>query len=135
MANKKAPRPNKFITFDPSTFAVLQEAASATGLTFSHIVDQLMRPHMTELMEFIDWLESQEGDARELAIENLRDYGPEDLITTMKRLDPTYQDPEARMRADMDKVDVAALFGADDMADLRTMLAEWKAKRAQGATQ
>ena len=123
-------RPRANVTFHPDVFRELETASERTGLSISHIVDQLMGAHLAELIAFNDWIERQEGDARELAIEHLKDYGPEDLETAMKRLDPTYQTTEDRMRAEVSETDMAGLFDAKDVADLRAMLDEWKAKRA-----
>ena len=125
-------RPRANVTFHPDVFRELETAAARTGLSISHIVDQLMGAHLAELVEFNDWIEHQEGDARERATEPLKDYEPGGLLAAMKRLDPTYQPQSERLLA---QVTGGGLDG-DELADLRAMLDEWKAQRAaQGSAQ
>lgn len=117
-------RPRANVTFAPDLFAVLTDASAASGLSISHIVDQLVGAHMQELILFTAWLNSQKGDMHIRGAHALEQYGPNDLITEMQHLDPAYKAPEARQIAAG-----AALFDLEDIADLRAMLAEWKAKK------
>ena len=117
MTQEKKPRPRAFVTFDPLTFELLQEAADSTGLAGSHLVNQLMRAHRAELTEFNEWIKRQEGDARIRGVHALESYSDDGLITAMQRIDPTYQAPEARF---------AAALTAAEVADLRAILAERK---------
>lgn len=112
-------RPRSNVTFHPDTFAALETVSSHTGLSVSHIVDQLVGAHLAELTEYAAWIERQEGEVRERGIAALEQYGPTDLITEMRNLDPTYQPPEARFAA----------FDSKEIRELRAMLAEWKARQ------
>ena len=123
MDQDKKPRPRILVTFDQLTFDLIHEASNATGLPASHIVNQFMRVHVEELIEFNSWIKSpnKEFDAFARGVHALEQYGPHTLITEMKRIDPMYQPPAERMRAELDQVDVS---------DLLAMVSEWKAKRA-----
>lgn len=118
-------RPRANVTFHPDLFHELETASSNTGLSISHIVDQLLGAHMQELLEFNDWMKHQDGESKERATHALSSYGPNDLITEMKRIDPTYCAPDAQQMAAG-----SGLFNLDEVADLRTMVAEWKAWKA-----
>lgn len=134
MPTSKKPRPRAFVTFDELTYDLLQQADALTNLGVSHIVNQLMRAHVQELAEYVDWLKRQEGEThgtgkRALGIHALEAYGPNDLITEMRSIDPTYQPPQARVMA-------AGKNVIDDLMlnDLRAVVADWKAKQAAKGT-
>jgi methionine synthase I (cobalamin-dependent) len=136
MASTKPQRPHRYITFDPLTFDALKRVTDATGLPLSHVVWQLLRSHVQELDEYAAWIERQGGETWDRAVHALASYGPHTLTTKMQRLDPTYQPPEACVRADMNQMDEAALLGEADMAALHTMLNKWMTKQAvKGAQQ
>lgn len=120
MANTKPQRPNRYITFDPLTFDVLTRITESTGLSLSHVVGQLLNAHMGELCEYADWIARQGGELRDRGIHALASYGPHTLTTEMQRLDPVYQPPEALF---------AAALTSDEVADLRALLAERKARQ------
>lgn len=117
MDQDKKSRPRILVTFDQLTFELIHEAAEATGLPASHIVNQLMRVHVEELIEFNGWIKQQDGDARARGIHALEQYGPHTLITELQRIDPAYQPPASRFQSALEK-------------DLQDMLADWKAKQA-----
>ena len=117
-------RPRANVTFRPESFERLESLSAKTGLPISHIVDQLIGGHLQEMTEFERWLDGQNGEARARGIHALAAYGPNDLITEMKRLDPTYQPPEARVL-----VAGAGVLADDELTDLRAMLNEWRAKQ------
>lgn len=124
MANTKPARPNRYVTFDPLTFDVLTRACDASGLSLSHVVGQLLRAHVQELDEYTAWLKRQKGDARARGIHALDSYGPNDLITELRQLDPAYKGPDVQALA----AGAGVLTGAE-LAELRAMLAEWKARQ------
>ncbi|MDP4301978.1 hypothetical protein [Leptothrix discophora] len=118
MANANPQRPNKFVTFNQADFDLLTLTAQNTGLTFSVIVGQLVGAHRQELSELNRWLTGKEGDQRTQAIHAVEQYGPNDLITELQRIDPTYQPPAAlQMTAG------AHILRADEVAGLRRLLA------------
>jgi hypothetical protein len=121
MANTKPVRPNKFVTFGPLTYELLDKAHELTGLTISQIVNALLQVHIQELTEFCEWLGSKpEGDeARVRGIHAIQQYGPDDLITTIKQIDPTYQVPAA-----VQMVAGASILTPDEITQIRAMLVE-----------
>lgn len=115
MASTKLQRPNRYITFDPQTFDTLQRITEATGLSTSHIVEQLLNAHMPELYEYADWIERKGGETWDRGVHALASYGPHTLTTKMQHLDPTYQPPEVRF---------ATALSPAEVEGLRVMLAE-----------
>ncbi len=124
MANTKPQRPHRYITFDELTFDALTRACDATGLSLSHVVGQLLRAHVQELDEYTAWLKRQKGDTKARGIHALASAGPNDLITELRQLDPAYRGPDVQLLAAG-----AGVLAGTELADLRTMLAEWKAKQ------
>jgi hypothetical protein len=87
-------KPRLNLTVDEDTMALLRWLSNATGVPETSIVTKLMTSHLTELWEYRTWLEQlPENDERlkSLASNLLVSYGPDDLVTGLKRLDPAYE--------------------------------------------
>lgn len=120
-------RPRANVTFHPEKFEALETAAALTGLSVSHIVDQFMSAHLSELNEFNRWFKRQKSEEMRIrAVHSLEQYGPRDLIADIQDIDPTYQPPASRL---MDAADT--FLDDEELADLRDMLADWKKKKAR----
>lgn len=129
-----AKRPRANVTFHPDMFAALEEASQASGLSISHIVDQLLGAHLGELFGYATWLKKQQsGNKRERAVHLLEVYGPEDLLTGIRMyVDPDFEPtvtPTTQRLEQRYLPKPAESLTTQDVQDLRTMLDEWRAKR------
>ncbi|KVD64872.1 hypothetical protein WI88_00250 [Burkholderia ubonensis] len=97
-------KPRLNLTLDEDTMSLLRWLSSATNVPETSIVNKLLSSHLTELWEYRTWLE-QLPKANErlhsLGVNLLVSYGPDDLVTGLKRLDPSYETMEERLMREM----------------------------------
>lgn len=94
----KKPRLN--LTLDEDTMALLRWLSEATKVPETSIVNKLLSSHLSELWEYRTWLEQLPKDnerLQSLGANLLVSYGPDDLVTGLKRLDPAYETAEEKM--------------------------------------
>lgn len=97
-----APRaPRMGLSLEPDVAAVLKRTSSLTGVTETGVVTRILSGHLGELMEYNDWLASQEpGSKKQILGANLMvSYGPSNLLAGIKSLDPDYQTDAERFAA------------------------------------
>ena len=88
------------ITLDDDTYELLQRLSTHTHMTPASIVMSLLPAHLSELWEYLTWLEQLPPGAN--AIRNrgshlLTNYGPDSLVSKMKLIDPEYETTEDRL--------------------------------------
>lgn len=97
-------KPRLNLTLDEDTMALLRWLSAATKVPETSIVNKLLSSHLNELWEYRTWLEQlPEADERRrsLGVNLLVSYGPDDLITGLKRLDPSYETEGERFEREM----------------------------------
>jgi len=101
-------KPRLSLTLEPEVRELLGAISVATGIPETTIVNKLLTSHMSELWEYRTWLESlPETDntsrRRALGINLLTSYGPDDLVTGLKKLDPTYKTMEEQFKLSLEQ--------------------------------
>jgi hypothetical protein len=81
------------LTLDESTAELLAWLSHTTELTESGIINRLLGSHMEELWEYRTFMEQLPKGGREwsLGLNLLVSYGPDDLVTGLKRVSPRYK--------------------------------------------
>lgn len=89
-----ATQPNRLtLALDEDTIALLKSLEAFTGLSPAQTIAKLLPSHLPELWEYLTWLEQlPEGPSkrRSLGLNLIQNYGPDDLIDGIKRIDPTF---------------------------------------------
>lgn len=90
-----ATQPNRLtLALDEDTIALLKRLEAYTGLSPAQTIAKLIPSHLQELWDYLTWLEQLPvgpSKRRSLGLNLIQNYGPDDLIDGIKRLDPTYQ--------------------------------------------
>ena len=90
-----ATQPNRLtLALDEDTIALLKRLEAFTGLSPAQTIAKLLPSHLQELWEYLTWLEqlpTGPSKRRSLGLNLIQNYGPDDLIDSIKRLDPTYE--------------------------------------------
>ena len=87
-------KPRLTLSLDEDSLSLLTELETFTGLSPAQTIQKLFPAHLEELHEYLRWLKQvPEGSSiqRNLGKYLLHNYGPDSLITAIKRVDPTYQ--------------------------------------------
>ncbi|WP_449412063.1 hypothetical protein [Pandoraea soli] len=96
-------KPRLNLTLDEDTMALLRWLSATTKVPETSIVNKLLSSHLTELWEYRTWLDQLPKDnerLKALGANLLVSYGPDDLVTGLKRLDPSYETTEERFMRD-----------------------------------
>ncbi|SOZ37020.1 hypothetical protein [Cupriavidus neocaledonicus] len=88
------------IALDGATGNLLAWLSKTCDTPEGVIINKLLGAHLHELWEYRTWLEKQEPGSRnwELGTHLISNYGPDDLVTAIKRIDPTYKTLEEQLR-------------------------------------
>ena len=92
MATERKPRLT--LSLDETSMEVLTQLEKFTGLSPAQTIQKLFPAHFGELCEYLTWFEQlPPGPSwqRTMGPNLLISYGPDDLISGIKRLDPTYE--------------------------------------------
>lgn len=88
------------VTMDGTSHELLKRLQKHTALSPAQILMKLLPAHLHELWAYLDWLEGQPpGELKHRGMYLLHNYGPDDLIQSIKHLDPTYVTPGEQMLA------------------------------------
>ena len=82
------------ISLDDDSADLLTRLQTFTGLSPAQTIQKLFPAHLEELWAYLTWLEQLPSDASlqsKLGPHLLQSYGPESLLESIKKLDPTYQ--------------------------------------------
>lgn len=114
--------PRIVASIHPDTELCIKAAAKAADVSVSRLIDRLLGAHVQELDEFIKWMDkTQDEELRKRGAHALTSYGPNDLITELRNIDPAYTGPAAlQMSAG------AHLLTLEEVAEVRAFLAERK---------
>jgi hypothetical protein len=94
------------VTLDPDSIELLEALHKHTNLTPAAIVAKLFPSHLSELWEYRRWLEELSetpSKLRSVGVHLLHSYGPDDLVTAIKKIDPTYVTEEEHLTAKMNE--------------------------------
>ena len=86
-------KPRLTLSLDETSMEVLTRLEKFTDLSPAQTVQKLFPAHFEELCEYLTWFEQlQPGPSwqRSMGPNLLISYGPDDLISGIKKLDPTY---------------------------------------------
>jgi len=81
------------LSLDSGTLDILKEAANHSGVKVAGIVSRLLGAHMSELAEYLEWMDAQAKGSRkhEYGKNLLVSYGPESLVEAIRQIDPTWK--------------------------------------------
>lgn len=88
------PRNRVTITLDDDTYELLQRLSKQTHMTPAAIVCQLLPAHLSEMWEYLTWMEqlpAGTNPARQRGSYLLHNYGPDSLMSKIKEIDPSYK--------------------------------------------
>lgn len=81
------------LTLSPDEAELFKRLQAFTGLSAAQSIAKLLPSHLNELWEYLTWLEQLPKEAsrrRAVGVGLIQNYGPKDLIQSIKELDPTY---------------------------------------------
>lgn len=81
---------------------LLKSLQAITKMSPAQIIQTIFPAHLHELYAYLAWLEQLPKDssvASTMGPHLLRSFGPETLIQSIKRIDPTYQTPSEKLDA------------------------------------
>lgn len=82
------------ISLDDDSANLLTRLQVFTGMSPAQTIQKLFPAHLHELWAYLTWLEQLPSDTSlqsKLGPHLLQSYGPESLVESIKKLDPTYQ--------------------------------------------
>lgn len=90
------------VTMDGTSYELLKRLQRHTGLSPAQTLMKVFPAHLHELWSYLEWLDGlPQGELRRRGMYLLHSYGPDDLITSIKALDPTYVTREEELKARM----------------------------------
>ncbi len=95
-------KPRLTLSIDEETLDLLKELEGFTGLSPAQSLQKLYLAHVAELTEYLKWLKQTPAGKsmqRDLGKYLLHNYGPDNLVESIKRIDPTYQTEEEKFAA------------------------------------
>jgi len=92
------------VTLDHDTSELLCRLQQHIKLSPAQIIQKLLPSHQLELWAYLDWLEKLPKDKSlqaDLGPFLIHSYGPDSLIDSIKKLDPTYQFESEKFKQSM----------------------------------
>ncbi len=85
-------KPRVMLTLDPEFHQLLKQVGETTDISVAGIIGRLLAAHTHELAEYHEWLHKKK-DARMRMLGNnlLQSYGPDNLISGIRGIDPTHE--------------------------------------------
>lgn len=87
-------KPRVMLSISDDSMELLRRLETHTKLSPAQTIQYLFPAHLPELYAYLEWLEQLPEESslqRDFGPFLIHNYGPEGLISAIKRVDPTYQ--------------------------------------------
>ena len=83
-------KPRMTLSLDDDSIKLLTRLQAFTGLSPAQTIQKIFPAHLTELWDYLHWLEEFPQEKNHLGKFLIHNYGPTSLREEIKKLDPAY---------------------------------------------